>query len=126
MPRPVRAYTYESCDSFLPRDVLDTLEAPSWVRQGRILIFARTIKQAKDICVNLGLVHEHDSTRPRVASGNDLDLLLAAGYGEESSVLALALDGEIVAMVHFDIHGKRTSTVVGRIDKYNRLFVSES
>jgi hypothetical protein len=125
MVRQLRAYSYDSYDVNLPIDVLHTLKAPSWVRQGYLVIFARTAKQANEICVDLGLVFSGGHL-PKLSLGGNAEALTDAGVAEEGSVFAFPLQGSEVARIHFDgpdAGAKRTSTLVGHLIRMRGQYV---
>lgn len=93
----IRAYGYkESCNCFMPRDILDALGEERWVRQGCIVVFAATAAaafrhlSAMDLeprsVRELGLLH-----------GRTPEALTAAGLGKDGAVYAQPMSGTIVA-----------------------------
>jgi hypothetical protein len=120
MPRALRAYTYELCDSHLPRDVLAALGEPSHIRQCRLVVFARTAKAALDRLIDLGL-RSHGASKPKLAYGNDVTALERAEFNTEGSVYVFGEQTRNVSRVHFDDSyvGARTSTLVGELARVN-------
>jgi hypothetical protein len=119
--RPVRAYTYELCESTVPQDLLETLGEKSWVWQARILAFATTAKSAKDQLAKLGI---RNTKPPRVAYGNDVDALVFAEYGKSGSVFVLSENGGNVAEVMLSSDGSRDSRLIGSIDYKSALLMA--
>lgn len=118
MPRSVRAYTYELCDSWLPRDILDVVGDKPHIHQGRLLVFARTAKDALNLLKDLGLRDFFSSKSPRVATGNDLDALVAAGLAAEGAVFVISEHTFHVARVDFQSEESgalRRVTLIGEI-----------
>ncbi len=101
----MKAYTVESCDSFVPTSVINALGLKSHHRQARVLIFAPTKQRAVELASDANLFGWHRNTNGqrwlRLATGNDLDAL-APHFGEEEGVLAVPLAGA----------GSATGTVV--------------
>jgi hypothetical protein len=116
--RQLRAYTYELCDSWLPRDILDVVGDKPHVHQGRLLVFARTAKDAMNILKDLGLCDFFHSKPPRIATGNDLDALISAGLATEGAVFVISDHTRHVALVDFqsEVTGSlRRATLIGEI-----------
>jgi hypothetical protein len=120
MPRsapPPRAYTHDALDSYLPADVLAALGDKPHIRQGRLLVFARTGRAARDLLVDLGLQSSFERRVPRLATGNDLDALRESGLGTEGSVYAVSHQTDRVVHIYFDNShcGARTTAPIGEL-----------
>lgn len=99
MTRKVRAYTHrETGDSFLPRDVLDALGVPNHVNQGRLIVFAKSATAAQQRCAALRLPGIRSTRDLRIATGNDVDALVANEANQDDAAYALS-SGEGSAVV---------------------------
>ena len=112
----IRAYGYkESSNCFMPRDVLDALGEPVWVRQGGIVVFAATAAEAFRHLSRLDL-------KPRsvrelgLLHGRSPEALAAAGLSEDGAVYAMPMDGWTVALVQKTC-GTRLVDVIGEISR---------
>lgn len=127
MTRKLKIYSHaDSCNSFLPPDVITALGERSHVRQGTVYVWATTAKAATVRLDALGL-HVNSPRDLRVADHGTARTLDEAFPWPESTVLAVRLSGggpvvEIVSAQAatdrlYDI--KRTLRTVG--DLSNRL-----
>ena len=127
MTRKLKIYSHaDSCNSFLPLDVITALGQRSHVRQGTVYVWATTAKAAAVRLDALGL-HVHSPRDLRVADHGIARTLDEASVWPESTVLAVRLSGggpvvEIISAQAasdrlYDI--KRTLRTVG--DLSNRL-----
>jgi len=110
----IRAYGYkESCNCFLPPDILDTLGAQPWIRQGRIVVFGPTAAAAFHHLSALDL--EPRSVRELgLLRGRTPEALIEAGLGEDGAVYAQLTDGCLVAIVT-QVDHNRFVDVIGEI-----------
>lgn len=91
----LKIYTHaEYGDCFLSRDVLDALESPRHVRQGRVYVWALTAKAAAEYLTVVGLPIA--PRKLRLAGGNDAVALDQAFPWPEGTVLATRLTGGAV------------------------------
>lgn len=115
--RELKFYTYEVCDSYIPSDVNEALLNPSHIRQARMLVVARTAKQAYNNLVDLGLRGWFEKRLPRIAHGNDVDAISRAGLAVEDYVFVVSDQNNNVIRVMFDnsITGHRICCLIGRL-----------
>jgi hypothetical protein len=107
MPK-LKAYTAETCDSFVPSFVIEALGVRSHHRQARVLIFAPTKRRAAELAEASHLFGWHRNANGqrwlRLAMGNDLDAL-TPHFGAEEGILALptigsgSADGNVVRVL---------------------------
>jgi hypothetical protein len=110
----IRAYGYkESCNCFLPRDILDALGEKPWVRQGEIVVFASTAAAAFHHLAVLGL-KPYSIREVGLLHGRSPEALIEADLGNDGEVYAQPMSGNLVASVTQDDHG-RLVDVVGKI-----------
>jgi hypothetical protein len=129
----LKAYTVESCDSFVPTSVIEALGVRSHHRQARVLIFAPTKRRAAELAEASHLFGWHRNANGqrwlRLAMGNDLDAL-APHFGAEEGILALPLTGSGSADGNVVRVQGETVTRVGHLEphatpeyKHGRRFV---
>jgi hypothetical protein len=110
----LKIYTHaEFGDGFLSREVLDALESPRHVRQGRVYVWARTAKAAAEYLTAVGM-----SIAPRklrLATGNDSVALDEALPWPEGTVLATRLTGGAVVELSLATRDGSLERVVRRL-----------
>lgn len=87
----IKPYTYRNGAAPLPIDVLDALGARTWIRHGNLVVFADTAAHAAVYLDKVGIC-----ARPRelkIATGNEVKAIIAAGRGTEATVLAWLDEG---------------------------------
>lgn len=119
----VRAYGYkDSCNCFLPRDVLDVLDKATWARRGLVVVFATTTAEAFRHLSSVGL--EPFSVRQLgLMHGRIPESLTEAGYDKNGAVYALPTNGRLVVAIS-QTASNRFVHVLGEIDR-NGVFIPQ-
>lgn len=93
---------YRNC--FLPRDVLDAIGESSWVRQGKLYVFAGTVEAAWRRLNTMDLAPRSAKDLRRAhPSGSDVSSLTEAGLGTDGAVYAMSMNGWAVVSIRQDI-----------------------
>jgi hypothetical protein len=110
----LKIYTHaEYGDCFLARNVLDALDSPRHIRQGRVYVWATTAKAAAGYLTAVGL--PITPRKLRLASGNDSVALDEAFPWPEGTVLATRMTGGAVAEITLALEDDSINHVARRL-----------